>query len=285
MAFLKHHVLPRFGSKHLDQITTQAIAEAYNDMRAKGYAQSTANNLPSMLKIIFNIAHKRRTAGADFNPAVDVKIKNPHNARQRFLSLEEVQRLREAIDQSLNPQLKYIVNLLLLLCCRKRELLDAKWADFDIERRNWLIPMSKSGKPRNVPLSTAVIQTLAQLPRWPGCPWVVPNPATLRPFVSFYASWNEARKRSGLEDVTVHTLRHSGASHLLAAGADLLTVSRVLGHASIRQSEVYTHIGNPTLLRSMEALGTLVGTNVEIPRESPSHALLLAARSPLDLPS
>lgn len=259
VSFLKIHVLPKFGALHLDQITTQQIAEAHHEMRAKGYAQSQCNNLPSTLKVIYNVAKKRGVPGAEFNPAVDVKMPSPNNARQRFLSLEEIQRLRVAIDRSSNTQLKHIVNLLILLCCRKRELLDSKWEHFDIERRNWRIPMSKSGKARNVPLSSAVLEILAKLPRWKDCPWVIPHPVRLKPFVSVYWSWDAARKEAGLSDVTMHDLRHTGASHLLAAGADIVTVSRVLGHASLRMSERYMHIGNPTLLRSVEALGTLVG--------------------------
>ena len=270
ISFLNIHVLPKFGALHMDQITTQSITDAYHDMRKRGYAQSHCNCLPSTLKVIFNYAKKRKVPGVDSNPAVDVKVASPV-LRQRFLSLEEIDRLRVAIEQSQNPQLKHIVNLLLLLCCRKRELLDAKWTDFDMERRNWHIPMSKSGKARNVPLSSAVLNLLAELPRWPGCPWVIPNPSTLQPFVSFYFSWNEARKRAGLEDVTVHTLRHSGASHLLSAGADVVTVSKVLGHSTIRMSERYLHIGNPTLLRSIEALGNLVGP-AQQPAESAQHS-------------
>jgi integrase len=273
LSFLRLHLLPRFGSMHLDQITTQDIAEACRDMRAKGFSQSHCNSIPSTLKVIYNIAKKRKVPGSEINPAIDLKIASPNNARQRFLSLEEIQRLRIAIEQSQNPQLKYICNLLILLICRKRELLDSKWEDFDIERRNWRIPMSKSGKARNVPLSSAVLDILAQLPRWDNCPWVIPHPVKLKPFVSVYVSWDNARKASGLADVTMHDLRHTGASHLLAAGADILTVSKVLGHASLRMSERYLHVGNPTLLRSVEALGTLVGNQASATQQPPPPAV------------
>lgn len=273
VSFLNIHVLPKFGSFHLDQITTQNIAEAHHAMRANGYAQSQCNNLPSTLKVIYNVAKKRKIPGAEFNPAVDVKMPSPNNARQRFLSLEEIQRLRIAIEHSQNTQLKYIVNLLIFLCCRKRELFDSRWENFDIERRNWRIPMSKSGKARNVPLSSAVLEILAQLPRWENCPWVIPHPVKLKPFVSVYVSWDNARKAAGLSDVTMHDLRHTGASHLLAAGADIVTVSKVLGHASLRMSERYLHVGNPTLLRSVEALGTLVGNQESATQQTPPLAV------------
>ncbi|MFZ4481263.1 MAG: tyrosine-type recombinase/integrase [Rhodoferax sp.] len=269
VSFLKVHLLPRFGQMHLDQITSQSIAEACQDMRSRGYAQSHCNNIPSTLKVIYNVAKKRKVPGSEVNPAVDVKIANPNNARQRFLSLEEIQRLRIAIDRSSNPQLKHIVNLAILLLCRKRELLDSRWSDFDLERRNWRIPMSKSGKARNVPLSSAVLEILAKLPRWENCPWVVPHPFRLKPFISVYWSWDKARREAGLRDVTMHDLRHTGASHLLAAGADVLTVSKVLGHSNLRMAERYIHLGNATLLRSVDALGTLVGSPESATQQAP----------------
>ena len=68
-------------------------------------------------------------------------------------------------------------------CNRKRELLDAKWEYFDLERRSWRIPTSKTGKARHVPLSAAMLSVLSQVPRWPGCSYVVPNQKTKKPFV------------------------------------------------------------------------------------------------------
>jgi len=158
--------------------------EFHHAMRAKGYALATCNRMLVLMRYMYNLARKWKIPGADFNPTVGVPMYEANNARERYLSAEETQRLKEALETSDNTQLKYIVPLLLMTGARKRELLEARWEHFDLERRSWRIPTSKSGKARYVPLSTSVLEVLGQLPRWPGCPYVVPNPKTREPYVS-----------------------------------------------------------------------------------------------------
>ena len=73
--------------------------------------------------------------GIDTNPAAGVKLFDPNNERERFLTPEETQRLFDVLGKNGNrgnTQLKYIVPLLLLLGCRKSELLESQWAEFDL---------------------------------------------------------------------------------------------------------------------------------------------------------
>jgi integrase len=130
--------------------------------------------------------------------------------------------------------LKYIVPLLLLLGCRKRELLDAKWEEFDLDRRIWRIPMSKSGKSRHVPLSKAALEIIHKLPRFEGCSYLLPNPDTLKPYSQIHKAWNNARITAGLPDVRMHDLRHSMASNMVNSGRSIYEVSQVLGHSQLK---------------------------------------------------
>ncbi len=227
-------------------------------MRKAGYAAGTANKWIVQIRYMYNVAKKAKIPGSETNPAAGIKQFRVEG-RERFLSSEETERLRIAVERSDNKQLKYIVALALMLGCRKMELLKAKFEDFDLERRTWKIPLSKSGKTRHVPLSTASVAVLKSLPRWEVVPWVVPNPKTLKPFTHLNESWKTATRRAGLKGFRIHDLRHSFASNLVNAGHSLLVVSRALGHANIQQTSRYSHLSDDTLLAAVDAAANAIG--------------------------
>lgn len=261
LSLIKCHVLPRFGAKHLDSITTAMVTEAHQDLRAKGYALAHANMLPILLKIMFNLARKKGLPGSESNPASGVVLFTTNNAKERYLNAAETRRLYEALSRCDNKQLESIVALLLLFGCRKRELLDARWEHFDLERRNWLIPLSKSGKARNIPISDRALEVLQRLPRWKGCPYVVPNPDTKRPFGNLFHPWDKVRKEAGLADLRMHDLRHTFASNLVNSGQSIYVVSKLLGHTQLKTTARYSHLADETLLSAVDAAARVVDTS------------------------
>ncbi|WP_213757807.1 site-specific integrase [Delftia sp. WY8] len=261
LSFIKCHILPRFGAKHLDAITSNMVAEAHADLRGKGYALAQANKLPILLKIMFNLAKKKGIPGSQSNPTDSVVLFNPNNAKERYLSAAETQRLHEALSRCGSAQFKSIVALLLLLGCRKRELLDARWEDVDLERRNWRIPMSKSGKPRNVPISERALEVFQALPRWKGCPYVVPNPNTKQPFGNLYHPWDKVRKEAGMPELRMHDLRHTFASNLVNSGQSIYVVSKLLGHSQLKTTARYSHLADETLMSAVDAAAKVVDTS------------------------
>jgi integrase len=258
---IRNHILPKFGHLHLDQISSAAVMELHQELKSKGYAATTSNMAVILLSVIFNYAKKLEIPGAEKNPTSKVKLFQVDNIKDRYLKPEESQRLKDAIDTSDNLQLKYIVALLLLTGARKREILDATWANVDLERRVLIVPKSKSGHQRKIHLSETVLDILKQVPRFDGCPYVVPNLKTMIPFASIYASWNTARKRAGLRDVRLHDLRHSFASNLVNSGHSLYVVSKALGHSQIRTTTRYAHLSSETLLAAVEKVADATGVN------------------------
>ena len=252
-SLLRNHLIPRLGRMHLDEITKTDILAIHHGRVTDGAAPGSANRLLILLRYIFNLALKWELSGVTKNPTKGMALFEENNKLERYLTKEEAQRLYAVLLKSDNEMLRYIVPLLILTGARKREVLDSRWADFDLARRQWRIPMTKSGKPRHVPLSEGVIQLLETVPRFSGCPFVVPNPKTLQPYVSIFNSWDTARIAAGLPKVRVHDLRHSFASFLINAGRSLYEVQKILGHTQMRTTQRYAHLSQDTLLAATNA--------------------------------
>ncbi len=260
--YLRVHLLPRFGKLPINQLNQQEILEWLDSkVKVDGYAQATVNRWQVILGHMMRMAKRWGLPGSEINPLEGVKQKECNNAIERFLSAAETQRLKEAVEANANPMLKYIVALLLLTGCRKRELLDAKWSEFNLERKTWRIPTSKNGKARHVPLSDDAVNVLQSMPRLDGCDYVVPNPKTLLPFTSVFNAWNTARRAAGVPDLRMHDLRHSAASNLVNAGQSLYVVGKVLGHSQTRTTERYAHLDPKTLVNAVNAASKVSGTN------------------------
>src|SRR3546814_10718984 len=111
---------------------------------------------------MFKLGKKWDIPGCDRNPLEGVKLPQVNNLIERYLTAEETVRLKRAVEESPNPQLKNIIGLLLLTGCRKRELLDATWDHFDLDRLNWRIPMTTTGKARSQE-HTSELQSLIRI--------------------------------------------------------------------------------------------------------------------------
>ena len=200
------------------------------------------------MRYIFNLAIRWETPGITQNPTAGIRLFDENNQKERYLTQVEAHQLYAAVVKSDNPMLRYIVPMLILTGARKREVLDARWSDLDLDRRQWRIPVTKSGKVRFVPLSDGVLNLLGTIPKRSGCPWIFPNPKTNKPFISIYYSWDTARKDAGLDDVRMHDLRHSFASFLVNSGRSIYEVQKILGHTQIKTTQRYAHLAQETLL-------------------------------------
>lgn len=250
---IKLHIEPRFGKLRLDEITQRDVAKFLADKRASGLAPGTVEKLRVVLHRSYELAASWGIPGSQPNPVRGIAKPKFNNARERYLTAEEAGRLHRAVAESSNSQLKNIVGLLLLTGARKRELLDAKWENVHAERKSWHIPDSKTGKARHVPLAQAALDIIEQLPKYPKCPWLVPNPETRKPFIDIKRAWETARNAAGLPGLRIHDLRHSAASFMINSGIDLYAVGRVLGHADHQSTMRYSHLANDTLLAAVEA--------------------------------
>ena len=175
----------------------------------------------------------------------------PFPKRQRplptVLSQDEVARL---IDSAQSLMHRAMLMTLYGTGVRRAELCQLKVADVDSKRMVIRVRNGKGGRDRDVLLSDKLLETLREYWRWmkpktylfPGTVknWRADVPITTK---VVWTAVNEARKRAGIEKrVTPHTLRHSFATHMLEAGADLRTIQVLLGHAELADTAVYLHL-------------------------------------------
>ena len=244
---LRNHIQSIWGDRYLDEITKQDVVKFITEHRVT-HAPGSCNRIIILLRYVFNMAQKWEMVNPGTNPTQGLPLMQENNMMERYLTGQETNELYEALLDSENPMLKYIIPMLMLTGARKREVLDAKWVDLDLEHQTWKIPVNKSGKARHVPLSEGVVSLLHTVPRLESCEWVFPNPKTQSPFVSIYCSWNTARKKAGLAEVRVHDLRHSFASFLVNAGRSLYEVQKILGHTQIKTTQRYAHLSQDSLI-------------------------------------
>ena len=261
LSMIRNHILPRLGERIMGELIPPDLAKFVEAMKAEAYAPGTCNRALVLLRYGYTLAVRWRLPGISHNPVLEVKNLRDDNKIERFLSEEQLARLVHCVKHSDNTMLYYIVVFLLYTGARKREVLDARWEDVDWAQKSWRIPKTKSGKIRHVPLSTGALQLLEYLralnqeePEDLRSAHVFCNPRTGLPFVSFFYSWDTARKEAGLPDLRVHDLRHSFASFLVNAGRSLYEVQELLGHADIRTTSRYAHLSRERLREAVETV-------------------------------
>lgn len=258
---LKNHLLPTFGSTRLNRITRSDVMAFHHGNLKKGYAAGSCNRMLVLLRFVMNCALRWDVLPTSHqNPCMGVVAFEDNGARERFLTVEEVQRLFAELDQNRNVMVGHVIKLLLYTGARKREVLDARWDEVDFERQLLMVPAarSKSKKVHYIALSDAAVDLLRHLPRTPGVPWVFVNPKTLRPPVSIFYAWDSIRRRVGLGDVRLHDLRHSYASFLVNAGRSLYEVQKLLGHHDPKVTMRYAHLSTKAMLDAANVVGKLV---------------------------
>lgn len=272
ITLLQNHLLPAFGKKRMNQITREDVLSFQSEKQSAGYKPAYCNRFLVLLGFCFNLAMRWELPGVTKNPVKLVSLLKANNKKQRFLTPEESIKLMIAIKKSPNPMLKYFVPLALLTGLRKREILDAKWEHIDWECKLWLIPHSKSGYARRIPLNSESIAVLRDLQKnlpellsQPGLlenSWVIPNWQTGKPFRSIFNSWDTARRQAGLSDLRIHDLRHSFASAMVNQGVPIYDVQKLLGHSDVKTTERYAHLSIDRLRQSTTVVNSFYDFNL-----------------------
>ena len=136
--------------------------------------------------------------------------------------------------------------------CRKGEIVRLRRSE--VQGDMIVLADSKAG-PRKVPLNTQARRILERQPQ-DTSPLVFPSPLDpSRPRGRDLALWYRVRREAGIEDVRIHDLRHTHASHAVMNGVPVPVVSRLLGHSSVSMTLRYTHLGDREIEDAAERVG------------------------------
>ena len=295
---LDKHILPIFGGHKLDRITVASIEKLRNDLRDRGYARRTINSILRIMGAVFKLGGKRGVCSRNPVDSVDRATPVAKELKTGdYLSDTNADTVNP--DDVLNPQEIHLVleaarpglertlfEIAYLTGARQGELLGLRWTDLELPqlgpgkmviRRSlsWARLKGEETRPRYYPPKTAAGRRTISIPallvtdlkRWKlQCPTsgeelVFPmfdgkpicRDWLLR--VAFYPTLARARLRR----VTFHTLRHSCASAMIAAGAPVTEVQHRLGHANPAITlQVYSHFFRHTESDATDRLAHLL---------------------------
>ena len=143
----------------------------------------------------------------------------------------------------------------MLTGCRRSEILTLRWQDIDGDTLN--LVDAKTG-PRRVFLNAPARAMLERQPR-SGSAYVFPSPVdSKRPLSCNLRLWYSVRKEARIEDVRLHDLRHSFASHAVLQGIPLPVLSRLLGHKQPSMTLRYAHVGDRETEAAAERIGAAI---------------------------
>ena len=250
----------RLGPDHIRQYQVHLF-------RDRKLAASTVEGRAAALRFLFVKTLRR--------PYLPDQIPFPKRARRLpiVLSPEEVALL---IDSARNLMHRAILMTLYATGLRRAELCRLKVADIDSDRMMISVREGKGGRDRDVLLSPKLLETLREYWRWmkpktwlfPGMinNWRADVPIDTK---VVWEAVRQARTRAGIQKrVTPHTLRHSFATHMLEAGADLRTIQVLLGHAKLADTTVYLHLSRRHLQAVASPLESLDVSNPETTKRS-----------------
>lgn len=244
--YIDTEIVPVLGQMALADVRTADVRRLHVAIGESG-RETTANRVRALLSTMFEEAERLELRPQGTNPTKHVK-RFREQGRERFLSEDELEAFGIGLRKALEARPEWAmqvaaIRLLAMTGCRKREILDRRWTDFDARRGLLKLPDSKTGA-RNVILSREAILLVRGLPR--PSEWMFPSTrkagavpvSDLRDVI---AKACELAEPKALDPFRVHDLRHTHASMGLALGQSLPMIGAQLGHRRASTTERYAH--------------------------------------------
>lgn len=219
---------------------------AYRDGRLAKVGAATVAREIWLIQRTFDLARREWGFPALDNVAREVtKPRLPRGRERRLVAGEEFRLLKAARDTR-TPYLSAVIRFSLQTAMRQGEILALRWDHVDLARRTALLPKTKNGRARTVPLSREAVRILEGLPRVSGGPFPVSKEAIKQ-------AWKRITVKIGSADLHFHDLRHEAVSRLFEHGLEMPEVMMISGHTDPRMLLRYTHLNARKLIEKLDA--------------------------------
>lgn len=242
-----------------------AVQQWYRGLTDSGLSDGTAvrhfNVMHHMMEKASTIWS--REAGIDRNPADLVEVRRPDDQRERYLSAEEIAKLKACLDQKqyrtgsrdINQtffRLRLIVLIALTTGMRMAEVFGLTWSDVRYDEGLIAVRSKlKGGKNRYVPMPPELATELRRYPRTIGEERLFPPKAGAKgERQRVEGSFATILKLAGIQDFRFHDLRHTFASWYMMNGGDLYELAKILGHSNLKMTERYAKLGREHIART-----------------------------------
>ena len=221
---------------------SSATVAAFRDQRLKDGVRAAHYDL-ILIRHCLKIAINEWGLMLSYNPVDKVKMPPTSKPRQRRLNDGEFYRLRAASESTLNPHIWPVVVFAIETGMRRSEILGLEWHHIDFTRQTALLPITKNGRTREVPLSHEALSVLRQQRDRNDTPTPFPVNAN-----AFRMAWDRLRARADISDLRFHDLRHEAISRFFEMGLNMPEVAVISGHRDPRMLFRYTHLRAEDLL-------------------------------------
>ena len=223
------------GPRSLASIRGKDIMAVLAAKEAEGAAPHTIHLYLALLSHLFTVARRAWGMEGLSNPTEFVrKPKLPQGRDRRLIDDEQIRLLNAA--QAYGGEIGAIITWAIETAMRRGEIAAMRWEHLDRKDRVLLIPETKNGTPRQVPLSTVALEILDGLPRrTDGRIW------GMRPD-SISQAFERVCQAAGIEGLTFHDLRHEATSRLFEKGLNPMEVAAITGHKTLQMLKRYTHL-------------------------------------------
>lgn len=209
----------------------------------KALKPASINRYRTTIQAVLTWGRKKRLMPKGWvNPVGETERLPEDNARTRFLSEDEYQRLLKASKASYWKKLHVLIKLAVTTGARRGTLFSLTWADVDLKEKRAFAERTKNGEPFVLVLQDDVAKELKALKGAAQADELVfcgRNP--YKPMNLEKAYYN-ALANAGIEGACFHTLRHTHASWLAKQGAPLLAIADSMGHKSLAMTKRYAHL-------------------------------------------